>query len=179
MYILLYICCLALLMNIICDEFVYVYSGYLSCVPVWGDPWQTPVSPLCLHWQHQIYSSGVVSTIINIVTYAFTQTQFFSALKLNVTQFFHPINIFLCTHLPFHFTHTSTPTPLVSDCMHTSCMLLSVSFCSLSVPALLTFHQQCVLEIDFNFQYLFWSFSPTNSRWGVREGGHAVFNDVT
>lgn len=87
-----------------------------------------------------------------------------SALNLNVTQFFHPMNIFLCTHLPFHFTHTYTPTPLVSDCTHTSCMLLSVSFCSLSVPALLTFHQQRVLEIDFNFQHLFWGFSPTNSR---------------
>lgn len=60
----------------------------------------------------------------------------------------------------------------------TSCMLLSVSFCSPSLPALLTFYQQHVVEIDYNFQRLFWSFSPTNSRWDVW-GEHAVLNDIT
>lgn len=166
-------------MNIICDEFVYVYSGYLSCVPVWGDPRQAPVPPLCLHWQHQIYSSGVVSTIINIVTYDFTQTQFFSALNLNVTRFLHPINIFFYVHTFLFTSHIHTHRQLWSLTVHTLVVCSSVSFCSLSVPALLTFHQQRVLEIDFNLQYLFWSFSPTDSRCVCVGGRHAVLNDVT
>lgn len=42
-----------------------VCSGYLSRVPLWGDPRQTPLPPLCLHWQYQVYPPGMVSVFVS------------------------------------------------------------------------------------------------------------------
>lgn len=39
-------------------------SGYLSCVPLWGDPRQTLVPPLCLHREHQVHPPGMVSVFV-------------------------------------------------------------------------------------------------------------------
>ena len=43
--------------------FVCLWSWYLSRVPLWGDPGQTPVPPLCLHWQYQVHPPGMVSVV--------------------------------------------------------------------------------------------------------------------
>lgn len=37
-----------------------LHSGHLPGMSVGGDPGQTTLPPLCLHWQYQVYSSGMV-----------------------------------------------------------------------------------------------------------------------